>query len=126
MRKLIVSNFQTLDGYYEAADKTFQRRSSSVVTPEVFSFSHRLTAEANAASPPMRVPPATRGQRWPERGQGRALGLGRPWKLATSRPCRLTRPLSCCENGSSYVPSRWMWPHVLPPMTLRIVARATL
>ena len=25
MRKLIVSNFQTLDGYYEAADKTFDR-----------------------------------------------------------------------------------------------------
>ncbi len=25
MRKLIVSNFQTLDGYYEAADKTFVR-----------------------------------------------------------------------------------------------------
>jgi len=25
MRKLIVSNFQTLDGYYEAADKTFGR-----------------------------------------------------------------------------------------------------
>jgi dihydrofolate reductase len=25
MRKLIVSNFQTLDGYYEAADKTFSR-----------------------------------------------------------------------------------------------------
>lgn len=25
MRKLIVSNFQTLDGYYESADKTFDR-----------------------------------------------------------------------------------------------------
>jgi len=25
MRKLIVSNFQTLDGYYEAANKTFDR-----------------------------------------------------------------------------------------------------
>src|SRR5262245_25159642 len=25
MRKLIVSNFQTLDGYYESTDKTFHR-----------------------------------------------------------------------------------------------------
>jgi hypothetical protein len=25
MRKLIVSNFLTLDGYYESADKTFDR-----------------------------------------------------------------------------------------------------
>ena len=25
MRKLIVSNFQTLDGYYESANKTFDR-----------------------------------------------------------------------------------------------------